>query len=403
MNILLALLLVVCQSEHSAHGDPAMYTLPAGKTTARIPMQFVASKVHLDATIDGKGPFHLILDTGMPIAGVLLFRNPGVEALGLADSGAHVRVAGAGGDGKGSDAVMATGVALALGELKIAGTSALLVPLPEGFPPGIDGVIGGALFFHYVVRIDVEHARVDLFESKGWTAPVGACSVPLLRENGKIFVDLRVAVGAGEPVPARVVVDSGASHALSLNTRADGTFAPPAKTIEAPLGRGLSGILLGKEGRVRRLEFGSFAFDEVLTSFPVAAHQQPGGEQFHDGNLGMGVLLRFVATFDYAGERLLLEKAAGFDAAFETEMAGLALDWSKDGAVLVHSVLAGSPAAGAGIEAGDRLLSIDGHTIAELGEQGLHAALRQEGAELKLVLQRGEQKLERNLRLKRLV
>jgi hypothetical protein len=279
----------------------------------------------------------------------------------------------------------------------------VIVPLPEGFPGGIDGVIGGALFFHYVVRVDFEHTRVDLFQSQGWSPPAGACSLPLTRENGKIFVDLKVSVGAEEPLPARVVVDLGASHALSLNTRADGGLAPPAKTIEVPLGRGLSGVILGKEGRVQRVLLGDFAFDQVVTAFPISAHQQPGGGDFHDGNLGAGILQRFVATFDYAGGRMLLEKSAAFGEPFEDEMAGLSFDWAKDGGLLVHSVLAGSPAAAVGVEAGDRLLSIDGRSVAELGEEGLHKVLRKDGSELHMVFQRGDAKLERAIRLRRLV
>src|SRR5260221_508931 len=201
-------------------------TLPpfASLDPTRIPFQFVDNQIRIDAVVAGAGPFHLILDTGMPIPGVLLFQSPRVDALGLADSGGRVRVAGAGGEGAGSPAKRATDVAIALGPLEIPKTSVLVIEEPTGFPPGIDGIVGGELFFHYVVRLDMDESRLELSPSGSWAPPKDACVVPLERVDGKIFVEMRVAVGADAAIPAQVVVDIGAGHALSLNTHADGRF-----------------------------------------------------------------------------------------------------------------------------------------------------------------------------------
>jgi hypothetical protein len=390
--------------------NPAMALLLSLSTSAaedaqttRIPFQFVANQVRLEATLNGSSPLHLILDTGMPIPGVLLFENERVRALKLADSGARVRVAGAGQAGKGSDALLADGVALALGPLSVPGTRALVIPQPEGFPPGVDGVIGGELFFRYVVRIDMDQKVLVLSKPEGWSPTAGVCSIPLVREGGSVFVDLRVAVGSEEPVPARVVVDIGAGHALSLNGQAGAGFAAPAGAVDMPLGRGVSGPVLGKNGRVRRVELGEFAFESVVVGFPVEEQQRPGGADHHDGNLGEGILKRFNLTFDYAGKRLLLEKAQGFAEPFEVEMSGLALDWQPDATLLVRGVLPRSPAAAAEIREGDRLLAIDGRPTSALGEDGLRKALLAEGKELRLSIRRGDERIEKLVRLKRIV
>lgn len=399
---------LLCAAPQHAQGfdeSATTYSLsanPAGGP-ARIPFEFLSNEVRIDATINGHGPFHLILDTGMPIPGVLLFRDEAVDALGLADSGAHVQIGGAGGNGASSDAVMAKGVAVTLGDLKVAGTGALVVAPPAGFPPGVDGVVGGLLFFHYVVRIDLDKKCVELREPAGWTPPPGACSLPLANEGGKIFVDLRVAVGAEEPVPAHVVVDIGAGHALSLNERADGRFAAPEKALEAPLGRGVSGVVSGKLARVRHVELGAFAFDGVVTSFPSSSHGDPSPGSFHDGNLGMGILKRFNLTFDYASSRMILEKGASFGEPFEADMSGLALDWGKDGSLAIQSVLPHSPAAESDLQEGDQVLSIDGKSTEVLGENGVRKALTVDGAEVRLALRRGAATLEKKIRLRRLV
>ena len=369
----------------------------------RVPFHFVANQVRLDAMINGSGPFHLILDTGMPTSGVLLLESERVSGLRLEDSGQRVRLAGAGGDGATMEALMASGVSVEMGDLKLAPGSALVVPRPRGFSTSIDGAIGGALFFDYIVRIDREHERLDVLPPGTWTPPEGASIVPLDRQNGMIFVDVKVAVGAEEPLDAHVVVDLGAGHAISLNTREDGRFAPPKGSIDSPLGRGMAGVVLGKSGRVRRLEIGSFAFENVLASFPIEKHQRPGGADFHDGNLGEEILKRFTVTFDYAGKRMALEKGTGFDEPFEHEMLGCGLEWEQDDTLTVHDVLPDSPAASAGLKDGDRLLSIDGRGVDAIGESGVRKALIADGAEIRITLKRGTETLEKKVRLKRLV
>jgi len=372
-------------------------------SSARIPFHFVLNEVRVDTTIDGAGPFHLILDTGMPTPGILLFRSPAVDALGLEDSGMHVQVAGAGGAGESTQALVATGTSAALGELRMTNVAVMVLPENREMPPGVDGVIGGALFFHYAVRIDLEGERLELLDPSSFTPPEGACVVPLVRVPGAAFVDVRVAVGDGEPIPARVVVDIGAGHALSLNARDDGALAAPAGAIEAPVGRGLSGQMLGKIGRVRRFELGSFALEDVVTSFPVKEHMHPGGFDFRDGNLGMGILKRFVMTFDYASSRLVLEKGKHFGDPFEHDMSGMSWDLHGDGTVWIGAVLEGSPAAAAGVQTGDQILSLDGRPVSELGGDALRDALTVVDKEVALELRRGTEVLAKRLRLRRLL
>lgn len=394
------------QDAHEAphHGREAeVHTFREGKTSARIPCALVSNQVVVDVEVNGGGPFRLVVDTGMPVPGVLLFDRPKVEALKLADSGARVRIAGAGDDATASDALMATGVTLKLGELAITRSSALVVAPPQGFERGADGVIGAALFRHHVVRIDVDQGWIELRDPAGWTPPENASVLPLSHADGMVFVDLRVAIGEEVPRTAHVVVDLGAGHALSLNGREDGAFAPPATAIEAPLGRGLSGVIRGRVGRAKSVEIGGFVLRDVVTSFPALAKGRSRHGEFRDGNLGAEILRRFDVTFDYASSRMVLEKEASFAEPFEREMAGLGLDWKRDGTLVVHTVLEGSPAAAAKVEVGDVLVAVDGKATEEIGEDALRKLLVVEGAERLLTLKRGDATIEARVRLKRLV
>jgi hypothetical protein len=383
--------------------DSTVYTLTERDGPARIPIHFVGDHVCVDAMIDGSGPFNLVLDTGMPIPGVLLLENERVGALHLADSGQRVAIAGAGGKPGTTQALAVPGLTATMGDLKMEKLSALLVPPRPGFPPAIDGVIGGSLFFKFVVRIDVDHERLELFDPSAWTPPEGASVVPFERQRGMAFVDIGVAIADEEPVKAHVVIDIGAGHALSLNTHEGGRLAPPANAIDSTLGRGLNGVVRGKSGRVRRVQIGSFTFSNVVTAFPVEAHQNPGGADFYDGNLGEEILRRFVVTFDYAHDRMVLEKGKAFGEPFEHEMLGCSFDWEKDGTATVRDVLPGSPAARAGLEAGDSLISIDGRKVDALGITGLRKALTVDGAQIRLELERGGEMLVKKVKLERLV
>src|SRR5262249_6578567 len=160
-------------------------------------------------------------------------------------------------------------------------------------------------------------------------------------------------------ITADLAVDLGATHSLWLNQRS-GRFVPPNGTIRTTLGRGMSGEMRGHVGRVRRLEIGSFAFDRVVTIFPDLEYQNPGGGDFRDGFVGAEILTRFIVTFDYPHQRMVLERGGRFTEPFEYDMSGMTLERRQPGRAVITAITPGSPAGEAGIRPGDELLAIDG-------------------------------------------
>ena len=67
----------------------------------------------------------------------------------------------------------------------------------------------------------------------------------------------------------------------------------------------MSGLIKGDIGRADRLRFGGASLEGVETSFVSGADDviAPGA----DGSLGTDVLRRFVVTFDYGNNRMLLQ------------------------------------------------------------------------------------------------
>jgi len=104
-----------------------------------------------------------------------------------------------------------------------------------------------------------------------------------------------------------------------------------------------------------------------------------------DANLGGGVLRRFTVAFDYANRRMYLAPNALFDQPDEFDRSGLWLLGDGDG-LTVADVAASSAAAGAGLQAKDRLVSIDGEAIAKLTLPEWRQRLREWPAGKKLTI-----------------
>ena len=79
-------------------------------------------------------------------------------------------------------------------------------------------------------------------------------TLPLSLDQGKAYVTANVqqlgAAPGTAPLPLRLVLDTGAGHALSLETTADPRLRLPAARLRTDLGRGLTGIVSGSLGRV---------------------------------------------------------------------------------------------------------------------------------------------------------
>lgn len=375
----------------------------AHRPLATAVIEVTRHQILVPVSIEGSAPFRLILDTGMPTRGVLLHRTPRVDSLGLAYSGGD-SLRGGGGSGGAVAVRMAPAKHITVGGHAIADVPVIVLPGSAGLPVDLDGVIGAELFEKYAVRIDADRKTLELFDPATFAPGPGSATIPLRLRDRIAFIDARVIVDSGAAVvSADLAVDLGATHSLWLNSDAQGRLAPPARTISTTLGRGLSGDLRGQIGRVRRIEIGRFAFENVVTIFPGREHQHPGGVDFRDGFVGAELLTRFRVTFDYPHRRMILEPGGRMTEPFEADMSGMALDPHRIDRRVVMTVIEGSPADQAGVQPGDTLLAIDGRPLEKLGPDGVNRAFRRDGAEVVLTLERGPATLERRLKLRRLV
>ena len=240
-------------------------------------------------------------------------------------------------------------------------------------------------------------------------------SLPLSLDQGKAYVEAGIGqlpaaaeAAPAAPLPLRLVLDTGAGHALSLETNADRRLHLPATHLRADLGRGLSGLITGYLGRVGTVQLGRYQLRQVLTSFPDSGqvHQRLRlQDAARQGNLGYELLKRFNFVIDYPHQRLLLRPNAQYRQPFEHDMSGLELlaAGPRLRYCLVLSVAAGSPAEAAGIVPDEEVVIINMLPVALLSLSEIARLLRaQDGQRLLLVLRRPDGELHSvSLRLRR--
>jgi hypothetical protein len=380
------------------------FEMPEDAEEVSIPFRLINQHIVLPAIVNGQGPLQIVLDTGMPAEGLALNDGEKVASLHLTYlDNVRVMIGGVGGNGQAKPARMAEGLTIQIGSLKLLDARATLLPPIPGFAAYSDGVIGAALFRHFAVTVDNDRGVVVLRKPGAYEPPAGAAVIPLTEDHPAPRIEARVRLGDGASIPVQLAVDLGASHAVSLNETGSNGIAVPAHTLATVIGRGLSGPLTGRVGRIRSLELGGLVLSDVVATFPDAKYRTQPGMNLGDGNLGNGALSRFNVTLDYAGRRMVLQPSRRAGDPFEWDMSGMLAEPTGEGAVRVREVLDGSPAAEAGVRKEDRVVKIAGQPVDEKSYFDLREKLRKDGETVKVELLRGSKPVEVSLRLRRLI
>jgi hypothetical protein len=413
---LLGLLSSVGNAQPGPVAAPVFVFVKASQREARMSFSAQRNLLLIEARLNGRGPYNFLLDTGV---GTSLLTDPRLADSLRLTHGQSYHVAGLGGATSGLRAYEATGVRVSLPGVEAAAMTWLVLSSDVldlsgyvGMP--VHGIMGADLFHSFVVCIRPEQRQLILTTPARYKAPGGRrwASLPLVLDQGKAYVTAGVqqlgAAPGTAPLPLRLVLDTGAGHALSLETTADARLRLPAVRLRTDLGRGLGGIISGSLGRVAGVQLGRYQLEQVLTSFPDSAQvhgRLTGTERTRHGNLGYEMLKRFVTVIDYPHGRLLLKPTAALHDPFEHDMCGLDLlaagpDYRR---YLVHRIVPGSPAASAGIAEGEELVSVNFTPTSYLSVSDLNRLLHsQDGRVLFFVLRRANGELySTRVRLKR--
>ena len=389
------------QRQRMSLPDTSTRTIEAEGGVAEIPFRLVNNHLIIPVSVNGSEPLDVVLDTGMPAAGLAIYDGPRLQSMDLdVDPSIQAQVGGAGGDGRRLMARIAMSESLSLPGLQIEGTRVIVLPEMPEMSGYHDGIIGYSLFGGFVVELDYDERVVRLHEPAAYRAPADGLIVPLTFHHRVPYADVTLEPTAGEPFDTKVAVDLGASHAISLNRAHSDRIRLPANTLSAIIGRGVSGPVRGEVGRIAGLGLGGARLADVVATFPVSEHQNPRGIDSLGGNLGSDVLRRFNTTFDYAGERMILVPNRAHAEPFTFDRSGLRLALGEK--LQVEGVIAGSPAEESGVEVGDLLTHVNGEPVGSADYGEVRATLMGSG-EVRLKLERGGATLEKTVRLRRLI
>ncbi len=384
----------VAQLGAPASGRPALLHLanPTARL-ARVPLRVRRNLLLIPVMLNGRGPFQFVLDTGVETA---ILTDPAVRDSLHLPPGQPLLVEGAGEDAalraEYHDSVRIELSGVAPGAIPLTVLSGDVLRLSQYVGEPVAGLIGFDVFRAFVVEIRPAADAVFLHAPGRFRAPRRAARLPLAVRGGKPYINSLIEQAApADTLTARLLIDTGAGHALSLEMGAHPALRLPPQRLRSQLGRGLSGPINGWLGRAGALALGPYRLRLPLVSFPDSAAARAKVRVRREGTLGYEALRRFRVWFDYPGRGLWLRPGSGLRAPFEHDMSGcdLAARGTSLRRIVVVQVTPGSPAEVAGLLPDDELLAIDGRGTDTYSLTALDQLLRsRDGRPIPLLVRR---------------
>ncbi|GGD27144.1 hypothetical protein GCM10011343_16730 [Flavobacterium orientale] len=290
----------------------------------------------------------------------------------------------------------------------------------------VNGILGYHFFKDFLIEIDYDKKVLFVYEnnakfrqkiSKKYEA------FPISLEGRKPYIQAS-AVLTEAKLAAKLLVDVGNSDALWL-------FESDVIEVQEPnfedfLGRGFSGEINGKRGRISELAVGDFVLENPIVAFPDSISiKNVNLVPDRVGSIGAEILRRFNLVFDYKSSILYLKKNSNYGDAFSFNMSGLeihhkgkqwipkpiefsptkitfqtqgvatpqaasmAFEFKLISVYRIANVRANSPAALAGLQRDDVLVSINKKPAYLFSLQDINALLKsKEGKRLRFEVER---------------
>ncbi len=364
---------------------------------AVIPFDPYGGAIYVPVVINGDSAW-LMLDTGLSRTGLDRDWAGLIHATPVATAGQVAETA---------SAVVDT---IRLGDLELPDHQVALYPLrglSEASGRLQQGLLGHDVLQRFTIEIDYPQRRVRLFDPARYHYAGPGAAIPFTPDADRPLLRASVKIRGRPPIPARLLLDTGASGLCMILTAPfveQHGLAGLSPAIEAPIGTGLAGELHGTIARVQELRLGDVKVPSPTTGL--------GGERKGflartdiDGVIGNAAFEGSRLIVDYARRRVIIEAGAAPRSRCDYDTSGLRLVARGPGLsrLVVDYVVPGSPSADAGIRAGDEVLLIDGRAVAGANLSDVRTVLRVDGVVRRLVLRRASDTMRVALKLRRLL
>ncbi len=330
------------------------------RRSVTIPIRVTNNLAVMPLYINESGPFYFILDSGV---NTTILTEPVIaQILGL-NLRSTVLIYGLGGEGI-VEAALATGVNIST--RGIIGKNMNLLVIPEdilsfsevfGFP--VYGIIGHDFLRQFPVRIDYANETIRVFREPTYRRRNRDIEVPIRIVNGKPYVESTIVSEKGDSLTTNLLFDLGASHPIYLN---NDYIELSEEVIDGFLGKGISGNLLGRLGRVEKVIIGNTHIENPVVSYPERRFLEFHGQEIDwEGLIGGGIIRRYNVILDYKSEKLILRPGRDHNKPFNTSLSGLEVvargpDMRQ---FIVHYVRPGSAGYEAGVMTGDQIVRLN--------------------------------------------
>jgi membrane-associated protease RseP (regulator of RpoE activity) len=240
---------------------------------------------------------------------------------------------------------------------------------------GVDeqGMIGFETFRRFVTRVDYGAHTLTLIDPKSFDPKDSGTPVPFAFNGNTIEIQASYNGHSGN-----FTVDTGSRASLTVNgpfAAKNDLAAGAAKSVEAVTSWGVGGASRSLALRGNALQIGPYTIGD-----PVVEISTDKGGAFADaslaGNIGAGILKRYVVTLDYEHSTLYLKPVSGAVADLDTfDRAGMWFNQSADGYAVVD-VTKGAPAESAGLKVGDAIVAVDGKPATSIPVYEMRKRLR---------------------------
>ncbi len=328
---------------------------------AVVPFEYRARHLWVKVRLADGSLHDFLFDTG---ASVTVIDSAFAARNGMRTEG-FMQAAGAGASGSASftqlpelSLVGAAGDGITVRDLRV-GVLSVSPSFAPYFWREVPGVIGYDVISRFVVTIDYDNARMTL-EDPAEGGYRGKEKPLRMVMNGTVPA-ISASIDGHEGV---FRLDLGSSSTVDLHTpfvRRHGLVARLRHPMQVT-GTGFGGEFSSTLGRLGRMQVGRYEWSDPMVTCAEAVEGAFASEEFA-GNIGNRLLERFLVTLDYERRQVVLEPSARVAQRDRLTQVGALLAQEADGAIVVRSVLPGSPAMRAGLRTGDRVRSIDGRDI----------------------------------------
>ncbi len=326
------------------------YSFAGNASSVTVPIQYLQDHIYIPLKINGHDETAMF-DTG----GSFIVSTEAASTLGLKARGAFE----VGGNGSSSvNGGMARADTVQIGGMTLKKPVFTTIPYFDG--EGGEPVAGAELLDRFVIAINYDDDTMTLTRPEAFHYSGTGIVVPFKYHDGH----MPVVAGSVDGIPGTFTIDTGDNLALTLNGPFNqkndlvGKYKPKFAAIS---GYGIGGADPAYVVRTKTLTLGGVSVHDRVT-YLRGGKSGAGADRFVSGNVGNGVLHEFNLIFDYPREQIIFEpnKHSGDpDVYLRT---GIVFDINT-ALPTISDVVPGSPAADAGLNVGDTVLSINGISV----------------------------------------